>query len=807
MANKGAARGSHSSGRVPVVGDHFAHFKILDAIGAGGMGAVYRVVHLHTGSEMALKVLLGVDDEELELRFQREASSLKELYHPNIVEIGEAGIFNGILYFSMELVKGQSFSTLLETEFRSEEGFPDLEKIVDLFIDVSDALAHCHKHGMVHRDIKPDNIMIEDETDRVVLVDFGLARWIESPLDVESLTKSSDFLGTPHYMSPEQVGVFPERVKITDKTDVWSLGVTLYYALTGTTPFDGENAYKLFAAMVHNDPRRISEFIPDLPKWLEQLISDCLQKDALRRPTMRSFCDRLTEGQQDVERRLLRTKSYWVLMVVALLVALLPLGLYGYFTQTEAISLELKGKSKRYLNRRVVLVRGKASPVGAKVVLNGEITCFVDGNGQFEKEVSLGDGESKIVARLGDGEKTIEKTLTIVVDQEKPAFEWDSELSESQLNFVDKEIRGRLIETNPKDHIVVDGEAVSVEAGGRFIIEVGVPKTVQQLHIRAVDKAGNECNRTFRILGRSAFARLQKRLLGDRQAWSRADRETLDVIIGRVAESLKKDFDFVETKRFACGGKSHWIGIFRHRKTKLDFALLPGGTFRMGRRKEDSPYPKPARGADVFDSSWDRGVITTPVQEVRIPAFLMSRYEVSREIWFRILGKVGDATPQLPMSLVSWNAVKDWLRGVGGGFRLPSESEWEYACRAGTRTRYYWGDRYDRRYALLKVGAQVPPLQVVSHLESGANAFGLVNMLGNVAEWVEDEFQVNYKFHSRTERPARRRSGLAIMHRVVRGFGVSCPAGSSQCAERMKWPPDSLFSDIGFRVAVTLPKE
>lgn len=808
MIENGPQRESHSSGRLPVIGEGFAHFKIIEAIGAGGMGAVYRVLNQNTGIEMALKILMDSgEDTELEIRFQREAEALKQLFHPNIVEVGEAGVHNGVLYFSMELLRGQSLKSLLKTELHSEDGFPDLDKIIDLFIDVSDALAYCHKHGIVHRDIKPDNIVIEDDTERVVLVDFGLARWLESPLDVESLTKSTDFLGTPHFMSPEQVGIFPERVRVTEKTDAWSLGVTLFHALTGKTPFEGESHYNLFAAMVHQDPKRLSEYIPDLPKWIELLVSDCLQKEAVQRPGMDELCARLTMGREDIQRRVLRSRGYWVLLAGAILCVLLPVGLYYYFTQNQELELKLKGGTKRYLKSPVTVVRGRVSPSGAKIVFNDEQYCFADSRGYFEKEVKLVEGASEIRVQLEYGSRSVKETIAIKVDGVAPKIELGG-LSESKLNLVSGMIQGRLIEDNSEGHLFVDGESVPVGADGVFSIELGSPSTVQELRVRAMDKAGNESRKSYRVLGRATFARLQKRLLSDRKAWARADAETLDLVIARVSASIAKDFDYIETRLYKCGGKSHRIANFRHKETQIQFALIPGGSYLMGREKKDSPFPKvKADSNEVFDNSWDRAVITIPVQKVRIAAFLMGRYELRRGIWMRAHGHGDKSYPNHPMTLVSWKDVKNWLKGVGGGLRLPSESEWEYACRGGTQTRYYWGDKYDKKYALMNVGGAQQNFREVTYLESGCNAFGLVNMLGNVAEWCEDLFAVNYKAHSRTERPfLKHGGGLSIIKRVARGFSVSTSAETSQCAERMQYHPERYMADMGFRVAVSLPK-
>lgn len=809
MSTSGSGSSSGSFSKTgPVVGQDFAHFEILDTIGAGGMGAVFKALDKNSGSEVALKVLSDDSlNSELHIRFQREADALKQLNHENIVKVGQSGALGHTFYFSMELLRGQSLKSLLKDSLWDENEQPKIEKIVPLFRQLASALSYSHRNNIVHRDLKPENIVIEEHSSRPVLVDFGLVRRTDGD-DKDQLTKSSDLLGTPHYMSPEQVGVFAEKQPITAKTDVWSFGATLYNALTGQTPFSGETTYNIFSAMLHSTPRRAIEFVPELPSWLDELCSDCLQKNPSDRPTMEDVYERLLSREK---AGLAAQERAWTgrifLALAALALVLLPV-LYFNLAPEGPPALKLKDPGPVYLNRPFLTVHGQALPIGSTVSFNGRSEWRSTGNGLFEQELELLPEEKSLEVTLQSGSQYKRQTIEIIYDTEAPRLKFNNTQGSALLLLNSNTLRGQVLDKNLVPRMKVDGETIKLSAGGQFAIPMGTLKTVRELQFRLEDKARNVTIKPVKLLSTSAFRKIQKRLLSNRTEWAEADKALIDLIVERLTKKLSKHFDYKETTLFQCGGQSHRIAVYIHRKTKIEFCLLPGGTFLMGRSKEDSPFGKKETSKDVFKDSWDLAMLPTPVHRVRIPPFLISRYEVSRQQWRSALGlKVRMNKTSLknrPVVHVKWTDVQAWLKKAGDGLRLPSESEWEYACRAGTTTRHFWGDPFDARYALVRIGGQPSALEDIDARAKFPNAFGLVNMIGGVWEWCEDHFEVNYRRHPHTEAPMRNISGLS--NKVIRGHSITSPYRIAQSPERMRAHPGKGSFDVGFRVAFSLPR-
>jgi serine/threonine-protein kinase len=210
-----------------------AEYELLEELGRGGMAIVYRAMDRQLEREVALKVLpfsLAFDAEFVE-RFQREARTAARLEHPNIIPIYRVGRSGRVIYFVMKLLRGTALSRLLE-----QRGAISAAEIRQLLIQTAGALGYAHKHGIVHRDIKPDNIMF-DEQGHAVVTDFGIAKAASGT----RLTGTGMAIGTPHYMSPEQA-----RAQAMDgRSDVYSLGVVGYQCLSGKVPFDGEDAFSI----------------------------------------------------------------------------------------------------------------------------------------------------------------------------------------------------------------------------------------------------------------------------------------------------------------------------------------------------------------------------------------------------------------------------------------------------------------------------------------------------------------------------------------------------------------------------------
>jgi len=259
---------------------HIPGYEILAPLGAGGMAHVYQAMQVSLQRKVALKVLradLGDDGESFKRRFFNEGRTLASIDHPNIVAVYDLGETDDSLYLAMELVTGQNLESLVRAEGVT------LERAVTICTQIASALEHTHEKGVIHRDIKPSNVLMQDDA-TPKLVDFGIARGRRSDV---SLTQTGVMVGTPLYMSPEQV----QGVAIDQRTDLYALGVTLFWLLTGRHPFDGESPVEI--ALKH-----LQAPVPTLPEevaHLQTLVDRAMAKDPEDRfQSAREFRDALS---------------------------------------------------------------------------------------------------------------------------------------------------------------------------------------------------------------------------------------------------------------------------------------------------------------------------------------------------------------------------------------------------------------------------------------------------------------------------------------------------------------------------------
>ena len=303
-----------------MVSQTLGHYRIVDKLGAGGMGEVYRAEDTTLGRQVALKVLpeaFAADPESL-ARFNREARALASLDHPNIVSIHTVEESDGIQFLTMQLVEGEPLSKMIS------RGALPVEELCEIAIAMADALASAHGKGIIHRDLKPANVMVTDDG-RVKVLDFGLAKFRqdtqapeitqllteqltgtepppltealtealpEAPTEAEPLTRQGMVLGTLPYMSPEQMQGKP----VDHRTDIFSLGILLYEMACGTRPFQGENPASLISSTLSGEPEPLTELRPGLPQRLLDTIKRCLRKKPEERvPTARELHAELVE--------------------------------------------------------------------------------------------------------------------------------------------------------------------------------------------------------------------------------------------------------------------------------------------------------------------------------------------------------------------------------------------------------------------------------------------------------------------------------------------------------------------------------
>lgn len=458
-----------------------------------------------------------------------------------------------------------------------------------------------------------------------------------------------------------------------------------------------------------------------------------------------------------------------------------------------------------------------------KVEINGKEQDHDRDSLKFESRVSVPEGATdykfKVMVKDLAGNETKKEFGPYKIIDSRP---------ELSLRFKPMTIRAWLKNTVTLSGAVKDqqavtltclGEPVKVAKDGSFRHSVPVNKLYKGLSVIAVDSDGNTTIK-------AALEPLP--LLQDHEIWAKASEpkafKTLKPIMEQelryLQEHLKSRFKINDLlKEFRCGKGFNWIGVFEHRSSDMEFCVLPGGRYVMG--------------AGLGNTSKYATAAEKPAHKVTLKPFLLGRYEV-REREFMSIGrewilengnknavkKVEDPSKKRPIDSTDHNEIKEWLEAMEDGFRLPSESEWEYAARAGAKTAFYWGDVFDMSYCWCGLNAKERQSHVEHRKKDKHNAFGLIDMLGNVGEVVADTWFDNYKGaptdgSARIAKDTDKDSETTVLRggRAYRGqFGrprdcrlsARYKLGHRKSQSRAMGIDDP-YEQVGFRVAVTIP--
>ena len=262
---------AHETGQTLTPGQKLGRYTVIEPIGSGGMGAVYRARDEKLERFVAIKILSPglVTGDEARRRFRKEALALAKLSHPHIAAVYDVGEQEGVDYLVMECVAGQTLSATLKS------GPLTVERATSIILEIAGALEEAHEQGVIHRDLKPANVMITPKGHAKVL-DFGIAKLLAPLAPDATVSMETGFLiGTPLYMSPEQAQGNP----VDGRTDLWSLGVIYFQLLTGRTPFEGENNIALLHAIISEPPTTLRSLRAEAPTLANQIIGRSLQKD------------------------------------------------------------------------------------------------------------------------------------------------------------------------------------------------------------------------------------------------------------------------------------------------------------------------------------------------------------------------------------------------------------------------------------------------------------------------------------------------------------------------------------------------
>jgi formylglycine-generating enzyme required for sulfatase activity len=892
------------------------------------MGIVYEAEQTSLKRRVALKILPPAlcADPRIVARFHREAEAAGRLRHPNIVPVYSVGEVNGAPYFTMERVEGRSLAAILdERRAGRDAGLPppgDAWRAwcAETFARLADALAYAHGQGVLHRDVKPANVLLEaDGTPR--LTDFGLALDLSAP----GLTQVGETFGTPSYMSPEQLARHDNTLDA--RTDVYSLGVSLYEALTLRIPYDAATSLEIFAALREGKivPPLVAD--PAMPPALDAILRRALERDAAKRHPgpaavahdLRLFlrAPRATPAaavptpSEPTRRGATAPKRR---LAVAIAAAVLVAGgaaalhlLRGRSSDAVESGRDLTAREAARIERlRAPPALAKAqideaarlgvpawfdNPIGMRFVIvpagtflmGSPRTEALRGEDETQHEVTISRpyylqatettwGQFRTWlprASTGPTLKPVEKAdaddqpLMRVEPKEIDGFlawlsardpgrsyrlpttaEWeracragtttsrfwgdDSRDAIRYANLADASLRAK--DPGSPDVAGDDGFATAAPVGSFLPNPWGLydmignvtewtadtyaphgpgPQFDPFVHGMPLRGIRGAAWWTDPSTARCAFHGRVKI-----QAWQDAGMRLAVDVPGTNAAGLPAPrlTAFQETAARELG-----VPAWFENGIGMRFVLVPAGTFTMG-----SPSSEPGRRDDE-----------APHRVTISKAFYLQTTEATYAQWRRWEAGAGgslydgeptDADDQ-PVTRVNGDAnlagFLAWLSEKDGKrrYRLPTEAEWEYACRAGSTTRWPWGDDPEAAEThgnvLGRIGlrkhADLPnpfPFDGYAVLEPAPvglfqpNAWGLRDMIGNVAEWVQDTYapipagDATDPVHT-----------AAATDRVSRGGSWHSGATIARCADRghLSWDSGMLWADVGVRVAVDLP--
>lgn len=684
-----------------------AHYEIQEVIGRGAFGTVLKAFDEKLHRVVAIKVLAPemAATSPARKRFLREARSSAAVRHENVVSI-YAVEDDPIPYLVMEYIPGKTLQQRLD-----EHGPLDLRNVLRLGKQMADGLAAAHDQQLIHRDVKPGNILLETSIDdRVKITDFGLAR----AADDASMTQSGMITGTPLYMAPEQA----LGQKLDQRADLFSLGSVLYQMLTGRPPFRARNTLAVLKRVTEDTPRPIQEVIPEIPEWMCEIVARLHAKEPDDRyASARDVADLLERCLTELERGNIPN--------IEALVAESTVTL----TQLHADSSVAKSRRSRRPLLKVAAIALVLASLG--VALNWWVTP-----------------SGRLVIETDD------PNVTVTIDRDGNVVTEPAQSEPVEAPAAPPLAKASFDKGNAKEHQKAWAE------------HLGVP--VEKEIILGKDHKGEDLKLTMVLIPPGEF------LMG-----------TNGRVISDLVDEAKATNPDARTLMLKMEGPQHFVKITKpFWLSKYEFKT---GLFR--RFVESTGYKTTAEtdgvgGARVVDG-----------KAVRDPDVC----------WDMLKGTRGDFGPVVNVSHNDALACCAWLSKLHPemAFSLPTEAQWEYACRAGTTTPWYGCKTADELEQYAWFDSNAKWIQGGGRLKP--NAFGIYDMHGNVWEWCLDWASGIYG-KSPSIDPVRLED---VEHplRVNRGGSFMNPANDLRSAKRGVTPPDNSFFDRGFRVAAgVVPK-
>lgn len=771
----------------------FGRYRIKSEVARGGQGAVLRVWDEDLRRNLAMKVILGKGDAEKTgatpevdsrtlARFLEEAQVTGQLDHPGIVPVHELGLDSqGRVYFTMKLVKGENFKSIIEKVHRGEDGWT-LTRALGVILKVCEAMAYAHSKSVIHRDLKPANVMV-GRFGEVYVMDWGLARVLggedkkdirirpeattsisevrserrdraDAEPDSPLVTMDGDVVGTPAYMSPEQAR--GELDRVGPQSDVYSVSAMLYHLLTGHMPYVPPEArlnnYAVWQRVQEGPPRLLAEVAPDAPR---ELVAVC--QKAMAHETGKRYADMnglAKELQAFIEHRVVRAHGSGPTTRLAKFVERNPV-----LVRTVLVSFLLLVSSAAVFTLhlgRAVVAKERAMLERSRDTFGPRIESLLG------EEAELYPIAPETVAAMQGWLSAADELLAEAGDLPK------SEKTVELVALLDS-VRGRVSERVESAASLHERTIIRPSAAWAEAIEA---IELSNEYARAFDQAlVIEPQLGLEPLGQDHESRLWEFRLP---------------LTGAAPSEVNP-----ETGRFVVG-----------EDTGIVLVLLPGS-------------PGYDMGAGDPDRTPEEGCL------VRLHPFFIGKHEVTQGQWMHVMeqnpsyflagrehsddGRSYDRFDlSHPVNALTWYEASDYCRRIA--LTLPTEAQWEYACRVWTETPYWFGDSLDsvKRFENVK-GAPWEWTAPVGCLEP--NRFGLHDVLGNVTEFCRDRFVLGLGPARLDGTNGSRTWGSEQEDRAYRA-GVarwSIRGGSWyeiwSAYDRTSQPPDHRFEDQGLRVA------
>jgi formylglycine-generating enzyme required for sulfatase activity/predicted Ser/Thr protein kinase len=760
----GSLSSTHGAGAQDVGrrGRRIGGYILREVLGEGGMGVVYLAEQANPRRLVALKVLKGGLWSPSQLRrFRREAEILARLQHPGIAQVFEAGtaLEDGveIPFFAMERIQGLPLDRFVAANELSRDDR------LRLLVRVSEAVDHAHRRGIVHRDLKPANILV-DEAGQPKVLDFGVARVVAAgAAGARTASETGHLVGTVRYMSPEQFGTDPAAVDA--RADVYSLGVVLYEVLTGHLPHDlaGKMVHEAAAIIRDEPPVPLSGRNPRLQGDLHCIVHKAIEKEKERRyASAGALGDDIARflADEPIEARppallyqagtLIRRHRAFFAGLSAVLVVLV----LGIVASTIFALREAKHRRLAEAHRDELLGLADAKRLA---------DCRMDA-----ESLLLWPQSPERLARVeGWLSRAAELSANLGLHRRRLAS-----LSAREDGAPDVHLRRDLLSS-----LVTDIEDLFRPGSG----------LEPRLGLRL--RAGRESRQAWIEAIRSIADRGECPLYGGMEI------PVQDGLLPLGRDPRTGLWEFLAPHPGADPLGSSGGRVEDPLSQGVVLILVPGGSFLMGSDTE------PSAASDEI-----------PRHEVVLDPFFLSRYEVTQAQWRAVLGNAPSFFPgdRLPVESISWEEAELFCRAMG--LELPTEAQWERACRAGTATRYSFGDDASpgdgnfrgREGVRIKTVEWQPLTVAVDSFQP--NPFGFNNMHGNVAEWCADFLRGQFYSdpHSRRRNPVCTAPYDRWRVRVVRGGGYGSTAQNCRAAKRSSELPRNRRLDVGLRPARSL---